>query len=307
MWDEKAQDLFYSMRKQCYWTATGLWVKKSPHPPKSEQSIYNYRDRSSTMSTKLYLLDGGNHPADRSICILNGPKDQNYTMQVYSVFIDHPEAKIMVDTGLDTSMLKGTPFERWNHPQTEAQKMPGALKPLGIKPDDIDIVINTHLHIDHCSYNKLFTKATWLVQGKELLGGLSSGKWEGGYVKAAVQASVQTGLKPEFLNGDYNALKGISIISTPGHTEGHQSVSVETDSGVYVLTGDMCMVRENFDRPPEGWPPGACDDRNEDMRSLRKLKKFMYETKAKTMKTCIPLFSHDGEEFRNWKHAPDFY
>jgi glyoxylase-like metal-dependent hydrolase (beta-lactamase superfamily II) len=263
------------------------------------------------MGTKIYLLDGGNHKSEKSICVLNTPPGVSFTMQVYTAYIDHPEAKIVVDTSLDLAYLPGTPFQNWNHPQTDSQKLPNALKSLGVKPEDIDIVINTHLHVDHCSYNKLFTKATWLVQEKELLNALAPEKWENGYIKAAVQSAVLAGLRPEMLNGDYNVAKGVNIVSTPGHTNGHQSVAVETDGGVYVLTGDLCYVKENFvgseRTSPEGWPPGACNDKRENMDSLRRLKKFMAETQARTMKTCVPLFSHDGEEFPKWKHAPEYY
>lgn len=261
------------------------------------------------MPTKLYLLDGGNFTTDRSICTYNIGRGQKHVSQVYTAYIEHPEVKIVVDTGMDISVLPEERVKAWSPQQLDSQRIDNALRALGVKPEDIDIVINTHLHADHCSFNKLFTNATWLIQRDEFLQALTPEPFEPTYIRSTIQG---TGPKPEFLNGDYNVVNGVQIISTPGHTEGHQSVTVETEkSGVFFITGDMCMVRENFEGSErtsrEGWPPGAHNDLRQGMRSLRKLKKIMAETKAKKLKTCMPLYSHDSEEFAKWKHSPEHY
>jgi glyoxylase-like metal-dependent hydrolase (beta-lactamase superfamily II) len=67
----------------------------------------------------------------------------------------------------------------------------------------------------------------------------------------------------ETIKGDKEIVKGISVMLTPGHTPGSQSILIDTEKGKVVITG-MCSIAENFD-PPEEWLkpfviPGICTD-----------------------------------------------
>jgi N-acyl homoserine lactone hydrolase len=114
------------------------------------------------------------------------------------------------------------------------------------------------------------------------------------------------------IDGDYEVAKGVSILSTQGHTAGHQSVAIETDkSGVFLVTGDASMSKDNFPGEssisPLGWPCSPVLDAKSHMRSLERLGEFVRSTKAKTHRTCTLLYGHDQNEFKKLKHAPEYY
>jgi N-acyl homoserine lactone hydrolase len=145
------------------------------------------------------------------------------------------DGRVLVDTGLvDTT------------PELEAE-WPITLRPwpeLG----PIEAVINTHLHFDHCGGNRRFAGVPTYVQRAEL-----AAVSEPDYVVEWVRFD---GADYRELAGDAELFDGISVLSTPGHSPGHQCVLVETDEGLVVLGGDVTYSMDelvaggqpNFDR-----------------------------------------------------------
>ena len=131
---------------------------------------------------------------------------------------------------------------------SEDEHLDRLLESIGFSTNDVDYVINTHLHYDHCGNNDMFPKATFLVNETELAHALSPGWWESiAYVRAVFDLPK---LKYETVNGDFEIIPGVKIIPSPGHTEGHQSVLVELEnSGTLVLAGDAIYLRENLEIP----------------------------------------------------------
>jgi 4-pyridoxolactonase len=257
---------------------------------------------------KVYIIDGGTFIQDKSIATFAVGIGQPMTSQVYSVYVDHPEAKIIIETGMDPDIWPPLVKQILKANQRPEQRLDNALKRLGVKPEDVDIVINTHLHADHCSFNRLFKNATWLIQREELRQAYVPEVHEITYVRECFDV----GLKAELLDGDYEVVKGVTILDTRGHTAGHQSIAIETEkSGVFLITGDAAMTRENFygseRTSPHGWPCSPVIDARQYMRSLAKMKRFVRETEAKTLKTCNIIFGHDHAEFQKLKTAPSFY
>jgi 4-pyridoxolactonase len=259
-------------------------------------------------NTKVYFIDGGQFQQDQSIVTFAIGAGQKVWSQVYSVYVDHPEAKIIIETGMDPNLWSPMLKQILAPKQEEAQRLDNALKPLGVKPEDIDIVINTHLHADHCSFNRLFTKATWIVHRNELKEALVPEPFEITYFRPCFDV----GLKTELIEKDHSVVKGVEILDTFGHTAGHVSVAIETEkSGSFLITGDASMTAENFwgsDRTsPLGWPCAPCLDQRAFMRSLEKMRNYVKETKSRTMNTCSPIYGHDAAEFGKLKHAPNYY
>src|ERR1700730_7728727 len=103
-----------------------------------------------------------------------------------------------------------------------------ALADLDMSPADIGLVINTHLHFDHCGQNAVFKHAPFYVQRAELsrMRRESSELYEWfGFMDARF----------ELLDGDTEVLPGLDVITTPGHTEGHQCVVVRGDGAFDLL------------------------------------------------------------------------
>ena len=132
--------------------------------------------------------------------------------------------------------------------QTPDQVTTAAIKRvMGWEPDDIDIVINTHLHCDHSGSNREFKNAKFYVQKKE---------WEAAFksscarrrlftIKLCYDKNAVNYFQWNFLEGDTEILPGLRVITTPGHTRGHQSVMFDTKDGVVCVSGDICNVAEN--------------------------------------------------------------
>ncbi|HZW56967.1 MAG TPA: N-acyl homoserine lactonase family protein [Nitrososphaerales archaeon] len=263
-----------------------------------------------TSGAKVYLLDGGQFQQDQSIVTFAIGAGEKVWSQVYSVYIDHPEAKMIVETGMDPDLWSPMLKQILVPKQAPEQRLDNALKKLGVKPEDVDIVINTHLHADHCSFNRLFKNATWIINRNELKQALVPEPFEITYFRPCFDV----GLKTQLLESDreYSPVKGVEIIDTFGHTAGHVSVAVETErSGTFLITGDAAMTKENLwgseRTSPLGWPCAPCLDQRAFMRSLEKMREYVSSIKARTMKTCSPIYGHDADEFAKLKHAPYAY
>ena len=144
-----------------------------------------------------------------------------------------------------------------------------ALAELDMSPADIGLVINTHLHFDHCGQNAVFGHAPIYVQRAEL----SRAQREApelcdwlGFMNARF----------ELLDGDTEVLPGLEVITTPGHTAGHQCVVVRadgTDPGPFdLLIGDAAYTpRVYADPASDRLPPGQASDVPTWRDSLRRI------------------------------------
>jgi glyoxylase-like metal-dependent hydrolase (beta-lactamase superfamily II) len=116
-----------------------------------------------------------------------------------------------------------------------------ALKENDLAPEDIDVVIYTHLHNDHAGNCHLFPGAKHLFQRDE---------WTNLIHPLPVQVlrkDYDPGVIPKLekldtlaVEGDFEFLPGIFLYKAPGHTLGHQMIAVETERGRMLLLGDLC-------------------------------------------------------------------
>jgi N-acyl homoserine lactone hydrolase len=177
------------------------------------------------------------------------------------------DRKILVDTGIfgptDTSDTLGE-FSR-----SAEQRLPVQLERFGASPSDFNLVINTHLHADHCGGNGYFPRARFVVQKREI----EYAKNPLPATKPGYKVEIKEG-DCELVDGDAEIAPGVRVILTPGHTPGSQAVLVETASGLYVIAGDTVPHFENME-VPEGepfWPTGLYIDMRELYESLDRLK-----------------------------------
>ena len=146
--------------------------------------------------------------------------------------IEHPEGRILVDTG----MIDSTPeIDEAYSPRFDASAI----------PRDVALVINTHLHFDHCGGNRLFAGTPLHVQRIERLDA------RGPDYTIPEWAEFEGATYVEH-DGEAEILPGVRVLPTPGHTRGHQSVLVETDEGVVVVGGDVGHTWEQFDASESG-------------------------------------------------------
>ncbi len=192
-------------------------------------------------------------------------------------YIEETKKKIIVDSGGTTQSAKM--IMQLLAPQAiveDIQSIEDGLKRFGLKPEDIDIVIQTHLHNDHLELAHKFTNAKFIVQKAELD---FIDKPHPSVAGACVNKSFLKGLEMDIVEGDCEIVEGIDVWLTPGHTPGGQSVIVNTAKGKAVITG-FCCIRQNFEPPAEVQamtpviPPGVHIDVREIYDSMVKVKKF---------------------------------
>jgi len=248
----------------------------------------------SVTSRKLHVLPVGAEDCDKGLLTLL--KDCGTILRIpYHVYlIQDPEALILVDTGCSIRWKERHPKELLaSYPihLSEDERLDNMLKSIRVSPDDIDFVINTHLHYDHCGNNEMFPNATFIVNETELAHALSPGWWESAYIRAVFDLPH---LKYRTVRGEFELIPGVKILPTLGHTEGHQSVMIELErTGTLVLAGDSIFLRENLETPILGMFASA----SEYAHSMEMLKHIV------TLRKATMLLTHSREYLtpQGWK------
>jgi len=154
-------------------------------------------------------------------------------------------AKILVDTGCPAEVQTRSGF-----PAVQVGTLREGLAGIGWRPEDVDIVIATHLHLDHVAYVRELPNATLIVQEREYSAALNPHPAYEGFYPVDVLRELLREVRVERVNGDKEIVRGVSVMLTPGHTPGGQTVLVESGKGTVALTG-FCCIKENFE-PPKG-------------------------------------------------------
>jgi N-acyl homoserine lactone hydrolase len=119
----------------------------------------------------------------------------------------------------------------------------------GLSPEDIDIVIHTHLHNDHCENDYKCTKARFYIHQKELDTIKNYHPLDFRYVEDFIY-EIEENNQIEIVTEDLEVLPGITLIHTPIHTPGGMTVFIQTQKGKAAING-FCVIKENFDPPAQ--------------------------------------------------------
>lgn len=138
--------------------------------------------------------------------------------------VDHPDGLLLMDTGMGA------------HPEVDAHYRPArrsltvALADVGVHIADVQLLINCHLHFDHCGGNPQLPGRPIFTQRVEL-------EVARGPDYTLPELIDAPGLRYEQLDGEAEVLPGVLVVPTPGHTAGHQSLVVRCDDGTVVVAG----------------------------------------------------------------------
>src|SRR5215510_11352713 len=169
-------------------------------------------------------------------------KQRDITIPVSMWIIDHPKGVVVFDTGINAAVTQDCK-SYWQagmcdflKPTTDRQQMiDGWLKKAGYSTDKVKVVITSHTHLDHVGNIKMFPNAVHVLQKKELYQGWFPEKFQGRSGGAFVLGDLEGTREFNYLEleGDYDLFGdgSVLILSTPGHTLGHQSVKVKLPSG----------------------------------------------------------------------------
>lgn len=259
---------------------------------------------------KLYFLSTGTLKTKVQYIKMNQGMDDDYEIPVPFFLLTHPKGHAIIDGGnavevaTDAEGYWGKDILKIYQPvMTQDDGCVAQIKKLGINPQDIRYVVQSHLHIDHSGAIGRFPNATHIIQRNEYEYAFTP-DWfaSAGYCRKDFD---RPGLKWHFLNGnedDYFDLYEdgvLTTIFTPGHSVGHQSVLIRLpESGPMLLTIDASYTTDHWERKAL---PGFLTSAKESVRSVEKLRFVAEKTGAKV------ITGHDPIEWDSFNKAPGFY
>jgi len=228
---------------------------------------------------KLYLLCDGFVTLDKSFLVYMKYMAQPYEAAIKSLLIMAESENILVDTGI------GEPPEKYRKfyavKREPEHNLKAQLAQQKMKPEDIGIVINTHLHFDHCGNNALFPNAKFIVQADEFRYAQQPERFqEAAYIKELFNIKAHYRL----VQGGLNVTEDVFLLPTPGHSIGHQSVVVKSGERNYVFCGDAAPVKESLEKRNI---PGVLYSSHEALMSIDRLK---------AISNSMYIYSHDNEQ-----------
>jgi N-acyl homoserine lactone hydrolase len=244
---------------------------------------------------RLYVLDcGQNIGRDQSRWSpgVNEGKPMEFSDNCY--LIRHAKGLFLWDTGVPdavAAMPDGMVVAGGAITYRRAKTLAAQLAELGVKPADVTYVAVSHTHGDHVGNLGLFPTATILIQGAEY-------DWAMGLPTKPAFVATQTIDK---LAGDRDVFGdgSVTILSTPGHTPGHQSLLVVLPkTGALVLSGDAVHFRDNWEQRRV---PSMNVNREQTLASLERIAGVLAERKATLW------INHDRAQSATLRYAPASY
>lgn len=179
---------------------------------------------------------------------LDGPaRDELVECPVWSALLRTSEGLILFDTGLHPVHVERPDATFGPSPTMQVvmradDAIVARLETLGVRPADVAVVVNSHLHFDHAGNNRAFPNATFVVQAEQLAHAKGRQNFPGVYWDDPALRYVP-------VDGRARVAEGVEVVPTPGHAPGHQSLVVElAETGRVVLCGDAAYTRANLER-----------------------------------------------------------
>jgi N-acyl homoserine lactone hydrolase len=251
---------------------------------------------------KLHFLSAGRIRLKKSIYIKEADRSETFEAPVSSALIRHKQGNVLFDTGCHPSVVDHGE-ERWGSlvrfmtPVMRAdQTLLPSLACIGVKPEDVDVVINSHLHPDHCGCNQFFKKATVLVHTKEVEAASVPEAEAAGYLRA----DWDHGQPTDQVQGERDLFGDGKVVlhPLPGHTPGTMGASVHLDrDGSFLLASDAVSLRANLDSdtvPRNTWNADAL------LKSFAEIRRI---EKAGATVIC----GHDDAQWQTLRKGNDSY
>ena len=245
----------------------------------------------------LYALQNGFMGFEKSGLFFGERSAERVRIPIACYLIKTSDTTILFDTGLSPRAVPGLLRNDSLADFTEADLLVNRLDSVGIEPENVDVVVLSHLHFDHAGGAFLFTKSELVTQQDEYAyASYPAGFFSSYYYKKNFDLP---GYRWRLLDGDTEIVPGVTALRSDGHTPGHQSLLVELpQTGPVILAGDCCYWQESIEKEI---PPGVVWDPTRAMHSIKRLK-----TVARLMGGRI-FPSHDPVFWRSVIQPPDAY
>ena len=195
---------------------------------------------------KIHPIVMGTKMFDKGMMTYQHAYGESYVIPIYCWYLEGGDKNILIDTG------EMSPIQSENREQAIGGKIYTFEDGLGLwdlSPEDIDIVIHTHLHNDHCENDSKCVNATIYVHEKELERIHDPHPLDFRYMEDYILDVEENG-QIQTITEDHEIFPGIEVIHTPVHTEGGMTVLINTSQGKAAITG-FCVIMENFFPPKE--------------------------------------------------------
>ncbi len=193
---------------------------------------------------RIHILTTAQAVLPKSLFLYLIPDPGQITIPALFFYVEGANQHILVDTGGNGEELRKN--SQFGAPWQEILSFEENLARFGIAPNDVDIVIQTHLHFDHALNTRKCRNAKVYVQGNELAQAKDPHPLTSQMYRWFEKGGKD--LNYEVVDGDMQLLPGIDLLSVPGHSPGCQAVAVNTCKGRAIITG-FCSILENFDPP----------------------------------------------------------
>lgn len=264
-------------------------------------SVYAESVATATKDIRIYTLNCGTINVHDMTAFSDThfypPKER--TLADPCFLIKHPQGWLLWDSGLGDQYVGSSSVEDTKHDISihVPISLTAQLKQLGLKPDDIKLLAFSHAHFDHTGNITLFPKATFLMQKSEY--DFMQKKPLASSVAPATFGILKN-FKKQLLDGDHDVFGDgtVLILSTPGHTPGHQSLEVVLpQQGVIVLSGDLYHTRDAYQYK---LVPAFNTSRAETIASMERIDKLLNDTKGRL------IVQHDPDDFATLPVIPDY-
>ena len=249
---------------------------------------------------RMHCLSGGRVRMRKSVFLPDSERSETIELPVASMLLRHAQGNVLFDTGCHPSVpdnpARWQGMEKFMTPiMPPGDNVLTGLSCVGLSADDIDVVVCSHLHPDHCGCNAFFKRASVIVHEKEITAarkpnavpmGYLASEWDFGTIDQV------SGERDVFGDGK------IVLMPLPGHTPGSIGALVALDnSGTFLLAADTVSLRVTLDR---NVAPRNTQDPQALLRSWEEVRRI--EARGATV-----LCGHDAAQWDTLRKDADFY
>jgi N-acyl homoserine lactone hydrolase len=251
---------------------------------------------------KMHILSGGRLRMRKSIYLPDADRSETIELPVSSILLRDARGNVLFDTGCHPSVVHDA-AARWGGLAKLIEPVMGpddnviaGLAALGLEPGDIDVVVCSHLHPDHCGCNEFFTRATVMVHTRELEAARAANAAVMGYVAADWDHPIQ--IEPITGERDLYDDGRVVLIPLPGHTPGSLAALVALErTGPVLLASDTVSLRAHLDTgilPKNTWNADALTKSLDEVRRI--------EATGATV-----ICGHDAAQWASLRRGADAY
>jgi N-acyl homoserine lactone hydrolase len=249
---------------------------------------------------KMHALSGGRVRMRKAVYVPDADRNEMIELPVSCFLLRHPQGNVLFDTGCHPSVPENPArwqgMEKFMTPiMPPGENVLAGLEAIGFSADDVDVVVCSHLHPDHCGCNALFKRASILVHAREIEAARKPNAVPMGYLASEWDFGA-----PDALTGERDVFGDgrIVLIELPGHTPGSIGALVQLEnSGAFLLAADTVSVRVSLDT---GVHPRNVQDHDALERSFAQIRRI--EAGGATI-----LCGHDAAQWDTLRKGAAFY